>query len=335
VATMLKDISASDAAAPQLKQREFVIVVMRDGAKVIEFKPAAVDGTFVKDWADKMRGPIQEKRSPVTSPGGAAVSLVLSASDDGVSKLGAAADKIGEFGQKYFFLTHVGAEAGLEIGADRVLKGSDLKTKLKKAIDDFPVKKATAEKAARDKLEADQGEAEKGVKAEEAKRVASGKKASKPSDLEKKIKTKKAETAAKAKEAAKAAAKKEVTDWTVELTPIFLKESDLPKDAAGKVVVAKIPFLPEDKVKLPVHSDAGHLEWWHFQHVSAKEEWGALLERAGYSREVMGTPKAGVNDVADPVHRGLGYSKKDLESHPGVVANTPVENADAYTPPGG
>lgn len=339
VATMLKDISASEAEAPQLKQREFVIVVIRDDAKVIELKPAAVDGSFVKDWADKMRRPIQEKSSPVTSPGGAAVSFVFSASDESVSKLRSAADKIGEFGEKYFLVTHIGTQAGLEIGTDRVLKGSDLKTKLKDAIEGFLGKKATAEKNARDKLEADQRNAEKRVRDEEEERVALGKKASKPSDLEKQIKKKKEEIATKAKkattEAAAAAAKKEVTDWKIELTPIFLKESDLPKDVAGKVVVAKIPFLPKDEVKLPVHSDAGHLEWWHFQHVSAKEEWGTLLERIGYSREVMGTPKAGVNDVADPVHRGLGYSKKDLESHPGAVANTPVENLDAYTPLGG
>ena len=326
VATMLQDIAAVDA--PQLKQRAFGIVVMRDQATVAELEPSAIDGPFVKGWADAMRPVITAKGTPVTSPGGAAVAFVFSASDAAVAKLGAAADELGHFGSKSFLVTHVGPDTGLDLGDERVLKGSELKTKLKKASEDFRTAKVTAEKKARDEAEAAAAQ-----KVEDD--AAKAKKALPPSELAKKIAAAKKAAVTKLEQDAKKAKKKDVRDWTVELTPVFLRDGAVPRDAGGKIVSGKIPFLPADRVKLPVHSDAGHLEWWHFQHVSAKGEWGSILEQTGYSRQVMGTPKGGINDRADPVHRGLGYSEKDLTSHPGETSDAAVENADAYTPPGG
>lgn len=324
LATMLADISAGEEA-PQLKQRDFEIVVTRDATTLAQFKPDAVDGEFVKGWADTMRRRLAMAKSPLFSPGGAVVSFVFSALEITAAKLEAEADVLASFAGKSFLLTHIGSDTGVDVDAERIVEGADLARMLKKAIQDFRTAKVTAEKAARDRAEAD---AEKKVRDDDAVKVAKGKK---PSDLTDAIAKAKKAALDRLAASAKAAKKKDARDWTVELTPVFLKNEALPKDASGNVVVDRIAFLPGDRVKLPVHSDAGHLEWWHFQHVSAKGEWGSILEQTGYSRQVMGTPKAGINDRADPVHRGLGYSAKDLGSHPGEASDARVENVDAFS----
>src|SRR5690606_18907409 len=51
---MLSDITASEANAPQLKHRDTLIPVIRADSTVATYKPAELDGTFIKEWKNQV-----------------------------------------------------------------------------------------------------------------------------------------------------------------------------------------------------------------------------------------------------------------------------------------
>lgn len=308
---MLSDISASEAEAPQLKQRDTDIPILRDGAEIAVHEPADIDGTFVKAWRDEIRGldaslRPSPKRDGKTDPRGAQIALVLSATDKGKQPLLAAIGKLrGSFGDKSFVVMHAGELAKVGAPAGEIVKGRALADALDKAIADFTAQATANAKAAADAAAAAAAPDAKPPPPKTKAQIQAEKKA--------------------AAEAAAAGARKTAADWTVVIQPIFVKKPD----------PALITFLPEDRVKLPPGSNANHLEWWHYQHRSAGPNWGALLSECGFSLAVMGTPRAGADDAAaSPVHRGLGYTAKDIASSPGAFNEGPVENRDGFTPAG-
>lgn len=297
---MLSDITASEASAPQLKHRDTLIPVIRADSIVATYKPAELDGTFIKEWKnqvlklDSSLRPRVGKKGGNTDAGGAQIALTLSATNKGKEKIQAAIDTLSkQFANKNFVIMKAGELAKLDVSIGVLMTGSALAAKLKTAMTDFEAQAtANAKKKA----------------AEEA----ANNSASKPP-----VKTK-SQIAAE-KKAAAAEEKKLITDWTVVIQPVFPKKPD----------IHHLTFLPDDSIVLPPGSNAAHLEWWHFQHRSAESTWGSLLEECGYSLKVMTVPLDGeANADGIPVHLGLGYTEKEIKSKPGGFNEGAVENRD-------
>jgi hypothetical protein len=305
---MLSDLTATTVAAPQHKQANTDVPVRRDGELVVTYKPKEIDGELVKQWRlevrklDKSLYPGGKGHSKVAR--GAEVAVLLAAGDKGKPIVQSVIDLLsGVFGAKHFVVVRAGELAKLEVGKPGT--GKQLAAALGDAQERF-IAAATA-------LAKQQAEKQA---LEQAAQTAGGQKPKKKT---------RAELQAEKKAAVEAARKLE-DDWTVVLQPVFVHKPD----------PALIPFVAADQVLLPPGSEAAHLEWWHYQHRSATPSWGELLEECGYSQVVMGTAQAGSKDADGlPVHRGLGYSAKDLSSHPGGFNEGPVENRDAFTPRGG
>jgi hypothetical protein len=327
---MLSDITASEADAPQLKQRDTDIPIVRGSATVATYKPAELDGKLIKDWkaaALKLDASLRPRGGKGSAPAdahGAQIAMVLSATDKGKEKVQAAVDLLGgQFAGKSFVVMHAGDLARVDVGAGEIVTGKALAEKLEKGMADFEAQatanakkkadeaaqKAADEQAAKDKAAADAAAADKPPPRPPVKtrtQIASEKKA--------------------AEKAAADEAKKLTTDWAVVIQPIFAKTPD----------AANLTFLPEDSVVLPPGSDGGHLEWWHYQHRSAGPTWGALLEECGYSLKVMTVPLEGnAAPEGTPVHLGLGYTQDEVGSSPGAFNEGAVENSDPAIPPGG
>ena len=326
---MLSDITASEADAPQLKHRDTDIPIMRGGTAVATYKPADLDGKFIVEWKKSALGldatlrPRAGKTGSIDA-GGAQIALVLSATEAGKAKVQAAVDLLaGKHAAKSFVVTKAGDLAKVGVATGTIVKGGALADSLKKAIVDFEAQATANAKKKAEEAAAKKAEEDAALKKAQDDAAAAGKPPPKPP-----VKTRQQIAAEKkaAEQAALAEAKKLVTDWTVVIQPIFVKVPD----------AAKITFLPEDSVVLPPGSDAGHLEWWHYQHTSAGPTWGALLEECGYSLQVMTVPLDG-NPGPDgtPVHLGLGYTQDEIKSSPGAFNEGPVENSDPVTPSGG
>lgn len=327
---MLSDITASEADAPQLKHRDTDIPIMRGEAVVATYKPADLDGKHVVAWKKAALGldpglrPRGGKKTGSADAGGAQIALVLSATEKGKEKVQAAIDMIGgQFASKTFVVMKAGELAKVDVATATLVTGSALALKLKNGLADFEAQATANAKKKAEEEEARRAEEEAAKRKAEEEAAAEGRPPPKPP-----VKTRKQIAAEKKaeEEAAAAEAKKLVTDWTVVIQPIFVKAPD----------AANITFLPEDSVVLPPGSDAGHLEWWHYQHRSAGPTWGALLEECGYSLEVMTVPLDGnPGPEGTPVHLGLGYTKSEVASSPGAFNEGPVENGDPVTPAGG
>ena len=315
---MLGDITASEADAPQLKQRATDIPIMRGGAVVATYKPADLDGPHIRAWKQAALGldaslrPRAGKKVGTDDAGGAQIALVLSATDKGKDKINAAIAILrGQFGKHSFVVIRAGSLAQVDVPVATLITGSALADKLDAAVVDFTAQvtanaKQEADEAARKQAEADAAEPPPKPPVKTRAQIAAEKKA--------------------AEQAAAAKAKKLVTDWTVVIQPIFVKVPD----------AAKITFLPEDNVVLPPGSDGGHLEWWHYQHRSAGPTWGALLQECGYSLPTMTVPLEGnPGPEGMPVHLGLGYTAGEVASSPGSFNEGSVENRDPVTPLGG
>lgn len=319
IVVMLSDITATEAEAPQLQQRDTHIPIVRNHAIVAKHKPADVRGTFIKEWRTKItkldRSLRPSDRNDVAAtPQGAQIGLVLSALPENAAQRKPLDDAIallaGTFADEKFVAISVGTLASKDVPGNAVVTGSALAGQLKAALTTF-----SAQATANTKSSAPPTPPPAARPRKTAAEVAADRKT--------------------AHQAADRAERQTATDWTVIVQPVFVSQPD----------VKSLTFLPDDFVRLPPGSNANHLEWWHFQHASAGPNWGALLEECGYSLDVMKSPKAGVGNAdGKPVHRGLGYSEKDVHStpwgkhegtiKPGVLQNG-VENRDAFTPPGG
>jgi hypothetical protein len=308
---MLHDITRGKKEAPQLKEGDRAIPIVRgtgkDAETVTTYKPADIDGDFVKAWRDEARkwsagflpGP---KRDADTDPRGAQVKIVFGVTDDAKKNVKQAVDAFnGGFSGSSFFAVYAGSKTKVDQGS--ILKGSDLGGKIQSALDAF-VKEATVNKPDKPPPP-DAGDA----------KAKTGKVTKKKAELMKK--------------AARDAAAAMPPDWTLVLQPVFAKKPD----------PARMTFLPEHSVVLPPGSNANHLEWWHYQHRTAGPTWGDLLAECGYSTSVMRTPRTGFPDAdGTPVHRGLGYKDEEIsgkKSHVGRFNAGSVENRDEFTPAGG
>lgn len=327
---MLSDITASEADAPQLKHRDTDIPVLRGGKTVATYRPADLDGKHITAWKKAALGldaslrPRAGKKGGSDDAGGAQIALILSATDKGKAKVEAAVSMLGgQFAQKSFVVVKAGELARVDVPAGTLITGSALSEKLKAAMADFEAQATVNAKKKAEEEAQRQAEEEAARKKAEEDAAAQGKPPPKPP-----VKTRKqiAEEKKAAEKAAAAEARKLVTDWTVVIQPVFVKAPD----------AANLTFLPEDSVVLPPGSDAGHLEWWHYQHRSAGPTWGALLQECGYSLPVMTVPLDG-NPGPDgtPVHLGLGYTQEETASSPGAFNEGAVENGDPSIPFGG
>ena len=325
---MLSDITAPEADAPQNKHRDTPIPVKRGGTEVATYKPSELDGKFILSWKkaalklDASLRPRSGKTGGNTDAGGAQIALLLSATAKGKEKVDAAVSAIeGQFGDKHFVVTMAGplASVATNVSAD----GKTLAADLKAAMKNFEAQATINARKKTDEQVKQQSDAAAAKKKAEDDAIAAGKPPSKPP-----VKTK-TQIAAEKKAAAEAAAtetKKLVTDWTVVIQPLFPRTPD----------VTKLTFLPTDSVVLPPGSNAAHLEWWHYQHRSAGPTWGALLEECGYSLKAMAVPLEGNSGPeGTPIHLGLGYTQKEVDSSPGAFNEGPVENRDPVTPLGG
>lgn len=327
---MLSDITASDADAPQLKHKDTDIPVSRGGSVVATYKPADLDGAFIKAWKKAALGldaslrPKVGKGAGNPDAGGAQIALILSATDKGKEKNQAAIDLLsGQFASKSFVVIKAGDLAKVDVSPGTLVTGSALAPKLKNAVTDFEAQ-ATAN-AKKKEADAAAKKAEEDAARQKAIDDAAAKGLPPPKPP---VKTKAQISAEKkaAEQAAATEAKKLVTDWTVVIQPLFPKAPD----------VAKLTFLPEDSVLLPPGSNAAHLEWWHYQHRSAGPTWGSLLQECGYSLKVMTVPLEGnAGPEGTPVHLGLGYTEKEIASSPGAFNEGDVENRDPVSPTGG
>src|SRR5262249_42884718 len=149
-----------DAAAPQLKERNFGIAVRRGEATIKTYQPADIDGEFVHDWYTKaqklehwMRAGNEKDASKVAK--GAQILIVMGASEAAKSAAQKAIDLLnGAFAKKNFVVMEAGPLAKTDVGQGDIVLGSDLGAKLKKAQDDFAAQ-ATKETAQKEKEKAD------------------------------------------------------------------------------------------------------------------------------------------------------------------------------------
>jgi hypothetical protein len=307
---MLHDITRNKDDALQLKEGDRDIPIVRgtgEEAKTIAtYKPAHIDGDFVKAWRDKagkwppgfLPGP---KRDGETDPRGAQFKVVFGITDDAKGNVQQVTHALqgDDFEGKSFFVVYAGKLTKVEKGA--ILKGKALGDKITEALKEF-VKQATANKPDAPPPAA-------------AKAKSDAKPTKKKSELPKK--------------AAPAPPTPLPKEWTLIVQPVFARTPD----------AANMTFMPEDSVVLPPGSNANHLEWWHYQHRTAGPTWGDLLSECGYSIDVMRTPRVGFPGADEgPVHRGLGYQYEEIsgkKSHVGSFNEGEVENRDQFTPPGG